>query len=87
LPSQEGNFISHSSLLNREHPILTGFASSFPFETAIGMNGMVWVKAESPRHVITLVIALKMADGLPLSKVPGLVAYHKAQLKDDSMDD
>ncbi|KAI9246143.1 hypothetical protein BY458DRAFT_528232 [Sporodiniella umbellata] len=42
-------------LLNPKTPILTLLGDRFPFETAVGMNGRVWVNSEE--HNITILIA------------------------------
>ncbi|KAJ3139077.1 spermidine resistance protein [Physocladia obscura] len=45
------------SLLDPKNPFLQYFGGMCPFETAIGMNGRIWVNASTPKQTITLVQA------------------------------
>lgn len=53
---------SYSSLLDRKHPLLSQVAAHFPFETAIGMNGLIWVRAASPKQVVAIGQILRHSD-------------------------
>jgi exosome complex component RRP40 len=53
--------------------LLPTLAAHFPFETAIGMNGRVWVKAASVGEMIALHRILKGVDD-------GEVAVEKGEL-------
>lgn len=50
------------SLLVPGHSLLPRLASHFPFEVAIGVNGFVWVRAESAKYVIAVGKVLEQAD-------------------------
>ena len=50
------------SLLRPSHPLLPAIAAHFPFEAAVGHNGLVWVRAAHPKHVIAVNKVLQHAD-------------------------
>ncbi|ODO05238.1 exosome complex component RRP40 [Cryptococcus wingfieldii CBS 7118] len=41
-------------LLNRNYPLLPAIASAFPFEISIGLNGRVWLKAETVSETLAM---------------------------------
>ncbi|ODN81720.1 hypothetical protein L202_02114 [Cryptococcus amylolentus CBS 6039] len=41
-------------LLNRNYPLLPAIASAFPFEISIGLNGRVWLKAETVSEALAM---------------------------------
>lgn len=49
-------------LLSPKHPLLQTLAAQFPFETAIGMNGRIWVKAGSVGETIALKRVIEAVD-------------------------
>lgn len=49
-------------LLLPTYPLLATVAARFPFETAIGMNGQVWVKAQEVKQTIALGRAIGEVD-------------------------
>jgi exosome complex component RRP40 len=49
-------------LLSPEYRLFEILSSRFPFETAIGINGRVWVSAKEPKHVIALARCIEAAD-------------------------
>lgn len=55
------SFYSYS-LLKPSHSLLSRLATHFPFEVAVGVNGYIWVRAGSPRHVIAVGKVLERAD-------------------------
>lgn len=52
----------NSSLLDPKHFLLPLLGSRFPFETAVGMNGRVWINAKQPGQVIAIVRCIEAAD-------------------------
>lgn len=68
------------SLLDPNHPILALSAKSFPFEIAVGMNGRIWMNAESPRQIVVLAQIIKQADGLLPSKLSPMIKSHLKRL-------
>ncbi|WFD04530.1 exosome non-catalytic core subunit rrp40 [Malassezia obtusa] len=50
------------ALYNPKHTLLSQVATHFPFEAAIGLNGLVWVRAATPEHVVALGAILRAAD-------------------------
>ncbi|KAH8114749.1 hypothetical protein DFH11DRAFT_1688831 [Phellopilus nigrolimitatus] len=49
-------------LLDPEYFLLPLLGSMFPLETAIGMNGRVWVNTKSPKHTIAVARCIEAAD-------------------------
>jgi len=49
-------------LLNPSFPLLPTLASQFPFETAVGLNGRIWLKAGSVSETIALNRVLEGCD-------------------------
>lgn len=54
--------LSLLSLLHPSYPLLPLLAARFPFETAIGVNGQVWIRAESITQTVALGRAIKEVD-------------------------
>lgn len=52
------------SLLRPSHPLLGYLANHFPFESAIGMNGIVWIRVSHPSHFLAARLVLLEADRL-----------------------
>lgn len=50
------------SLLHPSYPLLPLMAARFPFETAIGVNGQVWIRAGSISQTVALGRAIKEVD-------------------------
>jgi exosome complex component RRP40 len=50
------------SLLSSKHPLLPTLAAKFPFETAIGVNGRIWVKADTVGRTIALGRMIEAVD-------------------------
>ncbi|KAI9093119.1 hypothetical protein DFS34DRAFT_273880 [Phlyctochytrium arcticum] len=50
-------------LLDPSNPILLRLSDSFQFEMAVGLNGRVWLNAETPVQIITASKAIQAADG------------------------
>ncbi|KAK6100138.1 exosome non-catalytic core subunit rrp40 [Batrachochytrium dendrobatidis] len=73
------------SLMAKNNTILAQISSLFPFETAIGMNGRVWINAETPKQIIMIANLIRAADGAAPSKVLSMLKAFKKQL--DAMDD
>lgn len=49
-------------MLNPKTPLLATLATQFPFETAVGLNGRVWFKAETVSQGIALKRVLEGVD-------------------------
>ena len=49
-------------LLDPQHFLLPLLGSKFPFESAVGMNGRVWVTAKEPRQVIAMARCIEAVD-------------------------
>ncbi|CAM0138622.1 exosome non-catalytic core subunit rrp40 [Umbelopsis sp. WA50703] len=60
-------------LLNPETPILRFLGEHFPFETAVGMNGRIWVNSESPQYTILLANAVKNSEYLSEAQCKAMV--------------
>lgn len=50
------------SLLNPDFPLLASIATLFPFETAVGTNGVLWLRAGTVRQTIALGRAVGAVD-------------------------
>ncbi|SPO26075.1 related to RRP40 - protein involved in ribosomal RNA processing, component of the exosome complex [Ustilago trichophora] len=50
------------SLLRPTHQLLKLVANHFPFEAAVGANGLVWIRANQVKHVIAVSKVLQAAD-------------------------
>jgi exosome complex component RRP40 len=51
-----------SSLLDPKHFLLPLLGGRFPLETAVGMNGRVWVTAKEPKQIITIARCIEAVD-------------------------
>ncbi|KAI8578663.1 hypothetical protein K450DRAFT_245941 [Umbelopsis ramanniana AG] len=60
-------------LLNPETPILSFLGEHFPFETAVGMNGRIWVNSEGPKYTILLANAIKNSEYLSEAQCKAMV--------------
>ncbi|KAH6569458.1 hypothetical protein BASA62_004829 [Batrachochytrium salamandrivorans] len=69
------------SLMVKNNPILAGISSLFPFETAVGMNGRVWINAETPRQIIMIANLIRAADGAAPSKIPVMLKVFRKQME------
>ena len=49
-------------LLDPQHFLFPSLGSRFPLESAVGMNGRVWVSAKDPRQVIAIVRCIEAVD-------------------------
>ncbi|KAI0688894.1 exosome complex exonuclease RRP40 [Earliella scabrosa] len=49
-------------LLDPDHFLFPLLGARFPLESAIGMNGRVWVNAKEPRHIIAISRCIEAAD-------------------------
>lgn len=54
--------ICNGSLLDRNHIVLPTIASVFPFEIAIGLNGRVWMKAETVGETLAMKRLIESVD-------------------------
>eukprot|EP00041_Stephanoeca_diplocostata_P033437 m.1105284 g.1105284 ORF g.1105284 m.1105284 type:complete len:243 (-) comp24337_c0_seq2:4128-4856(-) len=50
------------SLRRPNSPILTALSSSVAFEIVVGLNGRVWVNAETPEHVVLVANAVENSE-------------------------
>ncbi|RKO90772.1 hypothetical protein BDK51DRAFT_36326 [Blyttiomyces helicus] len=71
------------SLLLNDNPIFAILAEAFPFETAVGLNGRVWINAASARQIIATVAIIRKADHVSNAKVPQMVKAYLKQMADD----
>jgi exosome complex component RRP40 len=74
------------ALLDSQHPIWTAFESLFPFETAIGMNGVVWINAETEYQRSLLITVIEQADRLAKNKLEAMISHFKTKFS-QSMDE
>lgn len=49
-------------LLDPSHFLLPILGARFPFETATGLNGRVWINAKEARHIITVSRCIDAVD-------------------------
>jgi exosome complex component RRP40 len=59
--------------MSADCPVLASLSSAFPFEVAVGMNGVVWVNSGSVKHTIVISNAITAAEFQPDSAVPAIV--------------
>jgi exosome complex component RRP40 len=52
-------------LLDPDNPVLHYLGNVFAFETAVGLNGRVWVNAPTPPQVVVAVNTIKGSEGIP----------------------
>ena len=60
-------------LLSQHAPVLVEMGRRFPFEIVVGLNGRVWVKADSVKHSVFLVNAITKSEWIPSDRVPALL--------------
>lgn len=53
------------SLLVPNGPVLTTLGAKIPFQSAVGVNGRVWIQSSSTEHTVLLSIAIAKADTMP----------------------
>ncbi|CAG8524729.1 5403_t:CDS:2 [Ambispora leptoticha] len=63
-------------LLETETPILKHLAENFTFETAIGLNGRIWIKADTIKNTIRIINAIKDSEKYPESQSRRVVSNH-----------
>ncbi|KAJ3069060.1 exosome non-catalytic core subunit rrp40 [Podochytrium sp. JEL0797] len=68
------------SLLDPSNPFLQYLGQICPFEVAAGMNGRVWVNAETSKQTIVLVKALLGCEAVPYGKAKAYVKEFKSDL-------
>ncbi|ORX49315.1 hypothetical protein BCR36DRAFT_353753 [Piromyces finnis] len=71
------------SLLNPNTPILTALGEHFAFETAIGMNGRVWLNTADISNTILLSNAIKNSEFLSAKEIKQMVKELVKQSEDD----
>ncbi|KAH6574692.1 hypothetical protein BASA62_002345 [Batrachochytrium salamandrivorans] len=54
---------------------------SVSLETAVGMNGRVWINAETPRQIIMIANLIRAADGAAPSKIPVMLKVFRKQME------
>lgn len=59
------------SLLRPSHPLLPLLAQHFPFESAVGANGFVWMRVDRKEHLVAAKAILEEADRLGSTGVVG----------------
>lgn len=55
-------FDGRGSLLDPQHFLFPLLGSRFPLESAIGVNGRVWVNAKEPRQIIAIARCIEAVD-------------------------
>lgn len=60
-------------LLNPNTPILVLLGQHFPFETAVGMNGRVWVNSEEVKNTILISNAIQNSEYLSAEECKQMV--------------
>jgi len=61
------------SLLNPNNVVLDALGKSLSFETAVGVNGVVWVNSKNPEHIILVCNAIKNSEVLTPEQTRGMV--------------
>ncbi|KAI8825851.1 uncharacterized protein EV422DRAFT_514436 [Fimicolochytrium jonesii] len=61
-------------LLDSKNPIFASLAGAFSFETAVGLNGRVWINAGKPAQIIAASRVIQAADGAAASDIERKVA-------------
>lgn len=65
------------SLLDPKHFLLPLLGGKFPLESAIGMNGRVWISAKEPKQIIAIARCIEAVDpdggGMDLEGVKALL--------------
>ncbi|KAJ2808569.1 exosome non-catalytic core subunit rrp40 [Coemansia guatemalensis] len=51
-------------LISAKAPVLNALGTQIPFETAVGVNGRVWINTESPETTVLVVNAIKNSEYL-----------------------
>lgn len=60
------------SLLHPSHPLLPLLSQHFAFESAIGVNGFVWLRVSEARHFVAAKLVLEAADQQGLEGLDGV---------------
>lgn len=60
-------------LLNPNTPILSYLGEHFPFETAVGMNGRVWINSEEAKNTILISNAIQNSEYLSADECKQMV--------------
>ncbi|EJC98493.1 uncharacterized protein FOMMEDRAFT_149221 [Fomitiporia mediterranea MF3/22] len=65
------------SLLDPKYFLLPLLGSMFPLETAVGMNGRVWINTKSPKHTVAVARCIEAADpdggGMDVDEIKKLI--------------
>ena len=64
-----------SSLLDPEHFLLPLLGGQFPLESAVGLNGRVWVCAKEIRQTIAMARCIEAVDGGTLNDAKDVKAF------------
>lgn len=67
------------SLLVPNGPVLSTLGARIPFQSAVGVNGRVWIQAASIEHTVLLSVAIAKADTMPAAEWK---AFVKAMLEE-----
>ena len=67
--------------MSSSHPILTGFASAAAFELIVGLNGFLWIKADSIKATQYLGDLIRSADGLSPQRQEALIKRYLHNFK------
>lgn len=70
------------SLMHPHNPVLTALSSLFPFETAIGLNGRVWINAETRQQIILVRNAIRNSEFLTKDQVKPMIKSIAKVLED-----
>lgn len=67
-------------LLDPSCALLSALGAAFPFEVAVGVNGLVWVAAASSRHTVAVTAAIEKAEHLDDAQCRALAASVVGQM-------
>ncbi|KAJ3237812.1 exosome non-catalytic core subunit rrp40 [Chytriomyces hyalinus] len=68
------------SLLDPSNPFLQHLGNICPFETAVGMNGRVWLRSDKAKQTILIMQALLESETIPYNKARAHIKKFKAEL-------
>eukprot|EP00058_Branchiostoma_floridae_P017148 XP_002602636.1 hypothetical protein BRAFLDRAFT_123025 [Branchiostoma floridae] len=75
----DGGFMVHTSLnlvrkiLSPNCDILKFLGKNVPFETAVGMNGRIWVKAKTPKDTIVVANAIASSEHMTNAQIRTMI--------------
>ena len=67
------DYENNNRLLDPDTPILALLGEHFPFETAVGMNGRVWINSEEIKNTILISNAIQNSEYLSAEECKQMV--------------